>query len=109
MKKLSLPKIHFPFKKKTNEGPLWKISTKIKGVPTQSLIKSRKNKKPWTHSLAEGFKWFNNYFRAIGWVFFAGVAIVFFVVLFTTPFFHLNPDKIDIVLRPEPVFDRNAI
>jgi hypothetical protein len=32
-----------------------------------------------------------------------------FFALFATPVFQLNPDKIDIVLRPEPVFDRNAI
>lgn len=32
-----------------------------------------------------------------------------FFALFATPLFQLNPDKIDIVLRPEPVFDRNAI
>ncbi len=27
----------------------------------------------------------------------------------TTPFFQLKPDNIEIVLRPEPVFDRNAV
>jgi len=32
-----------------------------------------------------------------------------FFALFATPVFQLNPDKIDIVLRPEPVFDRNAM
>ncbi len=35
--------------------------------------------------------------------------MVFFFILTTTPFFQLKPDNIDIVLRPEPVFDRNAI
>lgn len=29
--------------------------------------------------------------------------------IFSTPTFRLNPDHIEIILRPEPVFDRNAI
>lgn len=45
----------------------------------------------------------------MGWVFFLGFGAFIFFALFATPLFQLNPDKIDIVLRPEPVFDRNAI
>ncbi len=35
--------------------------------------------------------------------------IVLLFVIFATPFFSLHPDKIEIVLKPEPVFDRSAI
>lgn len=110
VKKFSLPKIQFPFKKKKpTNGPVWKISTKIKSTRENTLIKSRKNKKPLTHYIVSGYRWFSNYFKTIGWVFFLWVGGIFFFTLFTTPLFHLNPDKIDIILRPEPVFDRNAI
>ncbi len=110
VKKFSLPKIHFPGKKKQpTDGPLWKISTKIAGTPENTLVKSRKNKKPWTYYIALSYNGFRNYFRTVGWVFFAGILGILFFAIFGTPLFRLNPDKIDIVLRPEPVFDRNAI
>lgn len=89
--------------------PLWKISTKILRSQEDTLIKSRKNKKPWPHYIPLGYRWFQSYFRAVGWVFFAGMMGIFFFALFGTPLFQLNPDKIEVVLRPEPVFDRNAI
>lgn len=110
VKKFSLPKLQIPFKKKkTTEGPLWKISTKIIETRDDNLVKSRKNKKHWTEGFQNAFTWFRNYFRTVGWVFFSGLGVLFFFALFATPVFQLNPDKIDIVLRPEPVFDRNAI
>ncbi len=61
------------------------------------------------HYVIMSAAWFRNYFRTVGWVFFAGVFTVLIFTLFGTPLFQLNPDKIDIVLRPEPVFDRNGI
>lgn len=79
------------------------------GTRENTLVKSRKNKKPWTYYVALSYTWFRNYFRTVGWVFFAGVLGILFFAIFGTPLFRLNPDKIDIVLRPEPVFDRNAI
>lgn len=110
MKKFSLPKIQNPFRKKqSSDGPLWKISTKIKTTEESALIKSRKNKKPWTYYVAAAYEWVRNYVRTIGWVFLAGIVGLFFFILTTTPFFQLKPDNIGIVLRPEPVFDRNAI
>lgn len=72
-------------------------------------MRSRKNKKPWTHYITVAYALLNNYVRTIGWVFLLGFAGVFFFVLTTTPFFQLKPDNIEIILRPEPVFDRNAI
>jgi cell division septal protein FtsQ len=109
VKKFSLPKIHFPVKKKKIDGPLWEISTKIPEAPSSSLTKSRKNKQPWTDYIRRGLLWFQQYFRTVWWVFFAGCISLVFFALFATPLFKLNPDKINIVLRPEPVFDRNAI
>lgn len=110
MKKFSLPKIQIPFKKKKSpDGPVWKISTKLIETRDDNLIKSRTNKKRWTDILGEGFVWFRGYFRTVGWVFFSGLGALLFFALFATPVFQLNPDKIDVVLRPEPVFDRNAI
>ncbi len=110
VKKFSLPKLQIPFKKKkTTEGPLWKISTKLIETRDDNLVKSRKNKKRWTDVLQNAFTWFRGYFRTVGWVFFSGLGALLFFALFATPVFQLNPDKIDIVLRPEPVFDRNAI
>jgi hypothetical protein len=38
-----------------------------------------------------------------------GFVLIIYLILTTTPFFQLKPDKIDIILRPDPVFDRNAI
>ncbi len=91
------------------DGPIWKISTKIKGVEKNTLTKSRKNKTPWTQYVGKAYEWFRNYLRTIGWVFLVGIVGLFFFILTTTPFFQLKPDNIDIELRPEPVFDRNAI
>jgi hypothetical protein len=57
VKKFSLPKLQIPFKKKkTAEGPLWKISTKLVETRDDNLVKSRKNKKPWTTVIHEGFE-----------------------------------------------------
>jgi len=110
VKKFSLPKIQLPFKKKKpTEGPLWKISTKLIEIRDENLVKSRKNKKSWLDLVQQWFTWFRGYFRTVGWVFFAGIGAFFFFALFATPVFQLNPDKIEIVLRPEPVFDKNAI
>lgn len=110
MKKFSLPKIQNPFQKKQSpDGPLWKISTKITTEEESTLLKSRKNKKPWTYYIAKAYEWIRNYVRTIGWVFLVGIIGLFFFILTTTPFFQLKPDNIDIVLRPEPVFDRNAV
>jgi cell division septal protein FtsQ len=88
---------------------MWEISTKIKSTQEATLLKSRKNKKSWIYYLGKAYEWFRNYLRTIGWVFLVGIVGVFFFILTTTPFFQLKPDNIDIVLRPEPVFDRNAI
>lgn len=110
MKKFSLPKIQIPFKKKkTPDGPVWKISTKLVETRKDNLIKSRTTKKRWIDYVYESFIWFRGYFRTVGWVFFTGLGALLFFALFATPVFQLNPDKIDIVLRPEPVFDRNAV
>lgn len=72
-------------------------------------MRSRKNKKPWIAYFSATYALFNNYIRTIGWVFLLGFAGVFFFVLTTTPFFQLKPDNIEIILKPEPVFDRNAV
>lgn len=110
MKKFSLPKLQIPFKKKkTPDGPVWKISTKLIETRKDNLIKSRTTKKRWIDYIYESFIWFRGYFRTVGWVFFTGLGALLFFALFATPVFQLNPDKIDIVLRPEPVFDRNAV
>lgn len=72
-------------------------------------MRSRKNKKPLTYYVTATYALIHNYVRTIGWVFLWGFAAVFFFVLTTTPFFQLKPDNIEIILKPEPVFDRNAI
>ena len=110
VKKFSLPKISLPFKKKKSvDGPVWKISTKLIEANDTNLLKSRKNKIPWTTYVKQGWAVFRTYFKTVGWIFFTGIGVLFFVALFATPLFRLNPDKITLVLRPEPVFDRNAI
>ena len=45
----------------------------------------------------------------MGWIFLLCIVGVGTFSLFATPLFQLNPDKIEIVLKPEPVFDTNAI
>lgn len=91
------------------DGPLWKISTKIVETRDGALLKSRKNSTSWISYGVSVFAWFRNYFKTVGWVFFAGILGVLLFTLFGTPLFNLNPDKIEIILRPEPVFDRNAV
>lgn len=49
------------------------------------------------------------YFRTVWWVFLSGILAIFFLVVFTTPFFSLKVDRIELILQPEPVFDRNAL
>ena len=72
-------------------------------------MRSRKNKKPLTQYFSAAYALLRNYVRTIGWVFLLGFAGVFFFVVATTPLFQLKPDKIEIILKPEPVFDRNAV
>lgn len=109
VKKFSLPKLQLSLKKKNTEGPLWKISTKIVGKHEDTLVKIRTNKKPWTFYVATTFIWFKNYLRTVGWVFLGGIVCVGLFVLFATPIFFLKPDKIEVILVPEPVFDMGAI
>ena len=45
----------------------------------------------------------------MGWIFISGILVTTLVVIFTTPFFSLKSEKIELVLEPEPVFDRTAI
>lgn len=106
VKKFSLSKIRIPFQKKRPEdGPVWRISTKIAGKEEETLVKIRTNKKPWFFYVGVVFAWFRNYLRTVGWVFLGGIICVGFFVLFATPIFFLKPDKIEVVLVPEPVFD----
>lgn len=57
------------WKKKSEKQSLWKISTKVTQTREDVLIKTRKNKKPWIHTVLSGLRWFRNYFKAVGWVF----------------------------------------
>ncbi len=69
VKKFSFPKIQFLTKKNKNDGPLWKISTKVHQARADILVKSRTNKKPRTYYFFEVLKWLKNYFKAVGWLF----------------------------------------
>ena len=57
-------------KQKKPEDTGWSISTKVSSAPEEILVKSRKNKKPWTYYVGRVFEWLRDYFRAVGWVFF---------------------------------------
>ena len=87
----------------------WSISTKVFHRQENTLKKIRTNKTPWTQVIKNIYTWFKNYLRTVWWLFLWGLAVLGFFVLFATPIFTLKPDKIKIVLRPEPVFDRGAV
>lgn len=70
------------------------------------LVKVRKNKVPVFQVIRTIVIWFKNYLKTVGWIFLGGLCVIFIVVMNTTPMFSLKPDKIQIVLEPEPVFDR---
>lgn len=98
----------FKKRKKTSE-PSWKISTKIPPIQSETLIRSRVNKVSSFEYARVVTQFFWRYFRTVGWIFLWGILITSFIVLFTTPFFSLKSEKIELVLDPEPVFDRSAI
>ncbi len=94
-------------KKKEDAG--WSISTKIFHGPENTLRKIRTNKIPWTHTIKYWYFWIKNYLKTVGWLFIGGLVLLGIFVIFATPIFTLKTDKIEVVLKPEPVFDRNAI
>lgn len=98
------------FKKHTKPSePSWKISTKIAPIPEEILLRSRVNKVSPLEYLRVGGQFFGRYFRTVGWIFLSGILALTLVVVFTTPFFSLKSEKIELALEPEPVFDRTAI
>jgi len=96
-------------KQKKPSEPGWKISTKIAPIPEETLIRSRVNKVSLLDYLRVGGQFFGRYFRTVGWVFLGGILVTSLIVIFTTPFFSLKSEKIELILEPEPVFDRTAI
>lgn len=78
-------------------------------TPESVLVRTRKQKSSffeYAHFLGE---FFARYFRTVGWVFLWGLLVTFLIVVFTTPLFSLKSEKIELILQPEPVFDRAAV
>jgi cell division septal protein FtsQ len=93
----------------TEKAPLWKISPRVVDRSKETFRKVRKNTTPVTQYVRSGASWIKNYLRTVGWIFIGGLLVVFIVVMNTTPMFSLKPDRIELVLNPEPVFDRVGI
>lgn len=94
----------------TNEkDPLWKISPRVVDRSTAAFTKVRKNTTPTIDHIRSALAWIKNYLRTVGWIFIGGLLVVFVVVMNTTPMFSLKPDRIELELDPEPVFDRVGI
>lgn len=94
----------------TNEkDPLWKISPRVVDRSTAAFTKVRKNTTPTIDYIRSALAWIKNYLRTVGWIFIGGLLVVFVVVMNTTPMFSLKPDRIELELNPEPVFDRVGI
>lgn len=97
-------------KKIPNEqDPLWKISPRVVDRSTAAFTKVRKNTTPAIDHIRSALAWIKNYLRTVGWIFIGGLLVVFVVVMNTTPMFSLKPDRIELELNPEPVFDRVGI
>jgi cell division septal protein FtsQ len=99
------------WKKKISDekAPLWKISPRVVDKSTTTFTRVRKNTKPLLQNINVGVGWIKNYLRTVGWIFIGWLMIVFVVVMNTTPMFSLKPDRIELELNPEPVFDRVGI
>lgn len=99
----------WPKNTKKMTEPIWKISTKVVFEQTPVLLRKRKKKSNWGASLRFFWVFLGRYFRTVWWIVFTGLITTFLVVLFTTPIFSLKASKIEIILDPEPVFDRTAV
>jgi cell division septal protein FtsQ len=94
---------------KTAPEPTWKISTKVVSHPETVLLRTRKKQSSFLEYFKVASDFFIRYFRTVGWVVLSGLLVTFLVVVFTTPLFSLKAERIELVLDPEPVFDRAAV
>lgn len=98
------------FKKtKQSSEPTWKISTKVISEQEPVLLRTRKKKASYNEYLFALKDFFIRYVKTVGWVVLSGLLLTAFIVIFTTPLFSLKSERIEIVLEPEPVFDRAAV